>query len=121
MQPTKPRQFAAVDGPASKLSAGAEANNPKQAKLRTKERRSIPAAANDAGFSISSSLVAARGSLIATIGMHDPSALRRVYRYPGRIEAAMPRNKANDGLGEMDVEVVANDIPPCVGGGAAQQ
>src|SRR5271154_2188177 len=33
----------------------------------------------------------------------------------------MPRNKANDGLGEMDVEVVANDIPPCVGGGAGQQ
>jgi hypothetical protein len=30
-------------------------------------------------------------------------------------------NKANDGLGEMDVEVVANDIPPCVGGGAGQQ
>src|SRR4029077_17676117 len=37
------------------------------------------------------------------------------------VEAAMLRNKANDGLGEMDVEVVANDIPPCVGGGAAQQ
>src|SRR6516225_2249220 len=37
------------------------------------------------------------------------------------IEAAMLRNEANDGLGEMDVEVVANDIPPCVGGGAAQQ
>ena len=37
------------------------------------------------------------------------------------IEAAMPRNKANDGLGEMDVKVVANDVPPCVGGGAAQQ
>src|SRR6516162_8029402 len=37
------------------------------------------------------------------------------------VEAAMPRNEANDGLGEMDVEVVANDIPPCVGGGAAQQ
>jgi hypothetical protein len=33
----------------------------------------------------------------------------------------MLRNKANDGLGEMDVEVVADDIPPCVGGGAAQQ
>ena len=33
----------------------------------------------------------------------------------------MPRNKANDGLGEMDVKVVANDVPPCVGGGAAQQ
>ena len=32
----------------------------------------------------------------------------------------MPRNKANDGLGEMDVEVVANDIPPCVGGAAQQ-
>ena len=30
-------------------------------------------------------------------------------------------NKANDRLGEMGVEVVANDIPPCVGGGAAQQ
>src|SRR5580658_3695356 len=37
------------------------------------------------------------------------------------VEAAMPCNKANDGLGEMDVEVVANDIPPCVGGGAGQQ
>src|SRR5580698_2178325 len=37
------------------------------------------------------------------------------------VEAAMLRNKANDGLGEMDVEVVADDIPPCVGGGAAQQ
>src|SRR6516164_6628919 len=37
------------------------------------------------------------------------------------VEAAMLCNKANDGLGEMDVEVVANDIPPCVGGGAAQQ
>src|ERR1700683_4696661 len=37
------------------------------------------------------------------------------------VEAAMLRNKANDGLGEMDVEVVAGDIPPCVGGGAAQQ
>ena len=37
------------------------------------------------------------------------------------VEAAMLRNKANDGLGEMDVKVVANDVPPCVGGGAAQQ
>src|ERR1700726_2611613 len=37
------------------------------------------------------------------------------------VEAAMLRNKANDGLGEMDVEVVADDIPPCIGGGAAQQ
>src|ERR1700732_3666744 len=37
------------------------------------------------------------------------------------VEAAMLRNKANDGLGEMDVEVVADDIPPCVGGGGAQQ
>src|ERR1700733_4787006 len=37
------------------------------------------------------------------------------------VEAAMLRNKANDGLGEMDVEVVADDIPPYVGGGAAQQ
>src|ERR1700704_5299996 len=37
------------------------------------------------------------------------------------VEAAMLRNKTNDGLGEVDVEVVADDIPPCVGGGAAQQ
>jgi len=37
------------------------------------------------------------------------------------VEAAMLRNEANDGLGEVDVEVVADDIPPCVGGGAAQQ
>src|ERR1700674_5885070 len=37
------------------------------------------------------------------------------------VEAAMLRNKANDGLGEMNVEVVADDIPPCDGGGAAQQ
>ena len=29
----------------------------------------------------------------------------------------MLRNKANDGTSEeMDVEVVADDIPPCVGG-----
>src|SRR6202040_3126132 len=34
------------------------------------------------------------------------------------VEAAMLRNKANDGLGEMDVEVVADDIPPRVDGGA---
>src|SRR6202035_1030982 len=40
-------------------------------------------------------------------------------RSPSRPQ--MLRNKANDGLGEMDVEVVADDIPPCVGGGAAQQ
>src|SRR6202166_3058814 len=33
----------------------------------------------------------------------------------------MLRHEANDGLGEVDVEVVADDIPPCVGGGAAQQ
>src|ERR1700724_4111250 len=37
------------------------------------------------------------------------------------VEAAMLRHEANDGLGEVDVEVVADDIPPCVGGGAAQQ
>src|SRR6266481_2178597 len=37
------------------------------------------------------------------------------------VEAAMLRNEADDGLGEVDVEVVADDIPPCVGGGAAQQ
>src|SRR5580693_4457569 len=37
------------------------------------------------------------------------------------VEAAMLRNQANDGLGEVGVEVVADDVPPCVGGGAAQQ
>src|SRR5580700_10017251 len=36
------------------------------------------------------------------------------------VEAAMLRNQANDGLGEVGVEVVADDVPPCVGGGAAQ-
>src|ERR1700683_2608806 len=37
------------------------------------------------------------------------------------VEVAMARNEANHGLGEMDVEVVADDIPPCIGCGAAQQ
>ncbi len=32
----------------------------------------------------------------------------------------MARNEANDGLGAVDVEIVADDIPPSVGGGAAQ-
>src|SRR3984957_20422439 len=36
------------------------------------------------------------------------------------LEAATARNEANDGLGEVDVEIVADDIPPGVGGGAAQ-
>src|ERR1700683_1722017 len=36
------------------------------------------------------------------------------------VEVAMARNEANHGLGEMDVEVVADDIPPCIGCGAAQ-
>src|SRR5947199_4564779 len=37
------------------------------------------------------------------------------------VEVAMPRNEANHGLGEVDVEVVADNIPPCIGCGAAQQ
>src|SRR5271169_5497793 len=37
------------------------------------------------------------------------------------VEGTMPRNEANHGLGEVDVEVVADDIPPCIGCGAAQQ
>src|ERR1700680_192831 len=32
------------------------------------------------------------------------------------LEAATARNEANDGLGEVDVEIIADDIPPCVGG-----
>src|SRR6266852_2724466 len=36
------------------------------------------------------------------------------------LETAVARNQANDRLGEVDVEIVADDIPPCVRGGAAQ-
>src|SRR6266567_1006689 len=36
------------------------------------------------------------------------------------VETAVARNEANDGLGAVDVEIVADDIPPSVGGGAAQ-
>src|ERR1700730_2331064 len=36
------------------------------------------------------------------------------------LETATARHEANDGLGEVDVEIVADDIPPCVGGSAAQ-
>src|ERR1700733_10770158 len=37
------------------------------------------------------------------------------------VEAAMLCNQENDRLREVDVEVVADNIPPCDGGGAAQQ
>src|ERR1700746_3653516 len=37
------------------------------------------------------------------------------------VEVARPRNEPNHGLGEVDVEVVADNIPPCIGCGAAQQ
>src|SRR5438477_4018002 len=37
------------------------------------------------------------------------------------LETAEARHKANDGLGEVDVEIVADDVPPSVGGGAVQQ
>src|ERR1700676_4451524 len=36
-------------------------------------------------------------------------------------ETAAARNQPYDGLGEVDVEIVADDVPPDVGGGAAQQ
>ena len=36
------------------------------------------------------------------------------------LETATARHEANDGLGEVDVEIVADDIPPCVGGSAAK-
>ena len=32
------------------------------------------------------------------------------------LETAVARNQANDGLGEVDVEIVADDVPPNVGG-----
>src|SRR5205823_231257 len=34
------------------------------------------------------------------------------------LEAAGAGNKADDGLREVDVEIVANDVPPCGGSGA---
>src|ERR1700730_14499913 len=37
------------------------------------------------------------------------------------LETAGARNKANDGLREVDVEIVADDVPPSVGGSAVQQ
>src|SRR2546428_10547174 len=37
------------------------------------------------------------------------------------LEAAVVGNEAGDGLGEGDVEIVADDVPPGVAGGAAQQ
>ena len=33
----------------------------------------------------------------------------------------MARDQANHGLGEVDIEIVANDIPPRVGAGTVQQ
>ena len=32
------------------------------------------------------------------------------------LETAVARNQANDGFGEVDVEIVADDVPPGVGG-----
>ena len=37
------------------------------------------------------------------------------------LETTGARNKANDRLGEVDVEIVADDVPPSVGDGAVQQ
>src|SRR5229473_4355458 len=37
------------------------------------------------------------------------------------LEAAATGNDANDGLGEMDVEIVADDVPSGIGGGGAEQ
>ena len=37
------------------------------------------------------------------------------------LETAVARNQANDGLGEVDVEIVADDVPAGIGGNAAQQ
>src|SRR5215467_9961185 len=37
------------------------------------------------------------------------------------LEAAVASHEPDDGLGKMDIEIVANDIPPNVRGGAAQQ
>src|ERR1700730_2931285 len=37
------------------------------------------------------------------------------------LEPAMASHEPDDGLGKVDIEIVADDIPPDVGGGAAQQ
>ena len=37
------------------------------------------------------------------------------------LEAAMAGNEADDGFGEVNVEIVADDVPPRVGGGAVEQ
>src|SRR5438128_11245019 len=37
------------------------------------------------------------------------------------LEAAVVGNEADDGLGEVNVEIVADDVPPGVAGSAAQQ
>src|SRR5712691_12107846 len=37
------------------------------------------------------------------------------------LAAAVTGNDANDGLGEMDVEIVADDVPPGIGSSGAQQ
>ena len=34
------------------------------------------------------------------------------------LEAAGASNEADNGLGEVDVEIVADNVPPCVGSGA---
>jgi len=36
-------------------------------------------------------------------------------------KAAVPCNQPNDGLGEVGIEIVADDIPSCIGCGTAQQ
>ena len=37
------------------------------------------------------------------------------------LEAAGASNEADDGLGVVDVEIVADNVPPCVGSGATEQ
>ena len=37
------------------------------------------------------------------------------------LETAETRNQANDGLGEVDIEIVADNVPLCGGSGAAEQ
>src|SRR5258708_19891862 len=37
------------------------------------------------------------------------------------LEPAVASHEPDDGLGKVDIEIVADDIPPKVGGGAAQQ
>src|SRR5579864_1331683 len=60
----------------------------------------------------------AQKSLTCCFGSEHP---RLAFDAEPVLETAVASNYANDGLGEVDVEIVADDVPPGGGGGATQQ